>query len=75
MSRQRNVFPKKIYKAPDKNWMKLKYVFHLIESHKVVIKFLLNGLPWWSGIKNLSDNTQDTGSTLGPGRSHMLRGI
>ena len=52
-----------------------EYIKPQIESHKVVIKFLLNGLPWWSGVKNLSDNTEDTGSILSPGRSHMLWGI
>ena len=30
------------------------------------------GLPWGSVVKSVPANVRDTGSILGPGRSHML---
>ena len=40
---------------------------------KWIIKRSMNGFPGGAVVKNLSANAGDTGSSPGPGRSHMPR--
>ena len=48
------------------------YVVEILHS-KVFIKKLLAGFPGGAVVKNLPASSGDTGSSPGPGRSHMLR--